>query len=247
MSSTPSDLDPRDTPAEDPACVTARPVRPKRRRLLFLGGALVCLIGAAAYLKWSAVRDARNTQSARAALAAAGISVIETSAEPDDSASPFQSLTPPKVVRIQSSTNQITDDELTEIAGIRQDLNLVLSSCPITNQGLAVLAGKPNVRFLDLAKTAVTDEGLKNLRGMNLQSLNLSSTRVTDAGLATLGDFDFPNLKEITLEHTRVTDAGLMHLMNFKALELVSIVGTKVTKDGIRHLKDKLPEAHFLN
>ncbi len=87
---------------------------------------------------------------------------------------------------------------------------------------------------------------MKHLRGMNLQSLDLSSTKITDEGLATLGECDFPRLKEIALEHTSITDAGLMHLANFKNLEWVSTAGTKVTKDGIRHLKAKLPEATIL-
>ena len=207
---------------------------------------LVCLIGTAGYFKWRAVRDESNTRAARAVLAADGIAVIDSGEEPDDTASPFQSWVPTRIVRVQSSSNHITDAELSKIAGISQDLNLVLSSCPITNDGLSHLEGRHNIRCLTLAKTAVTDDGIKHLRGMNLQSLDLSSTKITDAGLATLGEFDFPRLKDISIERTAVTDAGLMHLANFKALEWVSIAGTKVTKDGIRHLKAKLPGATVL-
>jgi internalin A len=103
------------------------------------------------------------------------------------------------------------------------------------------------VRFLTLDRTAVTDEGIKHLRGMNLQSLDLSSTRITDAGLTELGQFDFPRLKTIALENTKVTNTGLLKLANFKALEWVSVTGTKVTRDGIRHFKAKLPEATVLD
>ncbi len=157
---------------------------------------LVCLIGTAGYFKWRAVRDESNTRAARAVLAADGIAVIDSGEEPDDTASPFQGWVPTRIVRVQSSSNHITDAELSKIVGISQDLNLVLSSCPITNDGLSHLEGRHNIRCLALAKTAVTDDGLKHLRGMNLQSLDLSSTKITDAGLATLGEFDFPRLKE---------------------------------------------------
>ena len=44
-----------------------------------------------------------------------------------------------------------------------------------------------------------------------------------------------------------MTNDGLMHLANFKNLEWISIAGTKVTKEGIRHLKAKLPEATVLD
>ena len=37
-----------------------------------------------------------------------------------------------------------------------------------------------------------------------------------------------------------------MHLARFKNLEWLSIAGTKATKDGIRHLKAKLPQATVL-
>jgi hypothetical protein len=180
-------------------------------------------------------------------LAADGIAVIETNAEPDDTASPFQAWdNKPTIVRIQSARSRITDADLPKIAVISQDINLVLSSCPITNDGLSSLAGKNNLRCLSLAKTSVTDDGMKHLQGMNLQQLDLSATKITDAGLATLGEFDFPHLKEIALEHTGITDAGLMHLASFKHLEWVSTAGTKVTEDGRRHLKTKLPEATIL-
>jgi hypothetical protein len=252
MSAVPPDANPIDTPVAD----AAAPPEPaavgrsssKKRRLIILAAVLVCLIGTGAYFKWSSVRDQKNTEAARALLAADGIAVIDSTEEPDDAPSAFEGwTTSAKMVRVQSSNNRITDAELTKIAGISQDMNLVLSSCPITNQGLSCLEGKRNVRCLLLTKTGVTDEGLKYLRGMNLQTLDLSSTKITDNGLAQLAQFDFPHLKEIALERTRVTNEGLMHLANFKRLEWVSIAGTKVTKEGTRRLKAKLPEVTFLD
>ena len=224
----------------------SHPKSAKRRRLGVLAAVLLCLVGMGAYFKWNAVHADSITKSASAALTADGIAVIETNAEPTDLDSPFQGWTKPKIVRIQSSRKQITDADLLRIAVISEDLNLVLSSCPITNDGLASLEGKDNVRCLSLSKTAVNDDGIKHLRGMNLQSLDLSATKVTDAGLATLAEFDCPRLKEIALEHTHVTDAGLTTLAKFKSLEWVSVAGTKVTKDGIRRLRAKLPDVVVL-
>lgn len=211
-----------------------------------MGALLLCLVGTGGYFKWKAVRDETNTRTARAVLAADGIAVIDTAAEPDDTESPFQRWNSAKIVRVQSGSNHITNAELPKIANISQDLNLVLSFCPITNEGLSSIEGKHNIRCLALTQTGFTDGGIKYLRGMDLQSLDLSSTKITDAGLAELGEFNFPRLKELGLERTLVTDAGLMHLASFKGLEWVSISGTKVTKDGIRHLKAKLPGATVL-
>jgi hypothetical protein len=228
------------------AAVESRRKSAKRRRLGVLAAVLLCLVGTGAYFKWNAVHASSITRSASAALTADGIAVIETNAEPVDSDSPFQGWSKPKIVRIQSSGKQITDADLHRIAVISEDLNLVLTSCPITNDGLASLEGKNNVRCLSLSRTAVSDDGIQHLRGMNLQSLDLSGTKVTDAGLATLAEFDCPRLKEIALENTGVTDVGLTGLGKFKSLEWVSVAGTKVTKDGIRRLRAKLPDVVVL-
>jgi hypothetical protein len=247
MSTSPPDVNPSDPDPEIPSTAPVpHRLGSKKRRGIVLAAVLVVLVGPIAYVKWNAARAESTTRSARVTLAADGIDVIDTVAEPDDTASPFQSWNSLTVVRIQSNGKPITDAELPKIAVISQDINLVLSSCPITNDGLSSLAGKSNVRCLSLAKTAVNDDGMKHLRGMNLQSLDLSATKVTDAGLATLGECDFPRLKEIALEHTSITDAGLMQLANFKTLEWVSTKGTKVTKDGIRHFKARRPDASIL-
>jgi Leucine Rich repeat len=246
MSTTPPAGEPADTLPADLPAAAPRKKTSKKGRVLILAALLLCLIGSGAYVKWSEARDETNTQTARRALEADGIAVIEAAAEPDESSSPFERWSTPKIVRIQSSSNRITDAELPKIAAITQDVNLVLSSCPITNDGLSALAGKHNVRCLVLAKTSITDDGIKHLQGMNLQSLDLSATKITDVGLATLEQMDFPHLKEIALERTHVTNDGLMRLAKFKNLEWVSVAGTKVTKDGVRHLKAKLPETTFL-
>jgi hypothetical protein len=214
--------------------------------MIILAAALLCLIGTGAYFKWRAARDAENTRTARAALAADGIAVIDTVAEPDETASPLQNWGPGTLVRVQANGGRITDAKLPKITAISEDINLILSYCPITNEGLSTLEGRHNIRCLALNGTAVNDEGIKHLRGMNLQLLDLSSTKITNAGLETLGELDFPRLNQLSLDHTPITDAGLMHLARFKNIEWLSIIGTKATKDGIRHLKAKLPQATVL-
>jgi hypothetical protein len=77
--------------------------------------------------------------------------------------------------------------------------------------------------------------------------LDLSTTSIGDAGLANLSELDFPNLKTLALEQLKnVTDEGISHLARFKALEFLSVEGTKVTAKGTRQLKSKLPEVTIL-
>jgi hypothetical protein len=246
MSTNPSAANLGDVPASNKSAPVSARKGARRTRIAILTVALLGLIGTGAYFKWRASRDVENTRTARAALAADGIAVIDTVAEPDETASPFENWGPGTLVRVQPNGRNITDAQLPKITAISEDINLILSFCPITNEGLASLEGRQNIRCIALNGTAVNDQGIKHLRGMNLQLLDLSSTKVTDAGLAALGELDFPRLNQLSLDHTAITDAGLMHLARFKNIEWLTITGTKTTKDGIRHLKAKLPQATVL-
>jgi YHS domain-containing protein len=85
-----------------------------------------------------------------------------------------------------------------------------------------------NLRWLDLAGTAVTDAGLANLAAApNLTRLHLERTGVSDAGLArvaTLSDLEYLNLYG-----TPITDAGLTQLEAMPKLKQIYLWQTKVT------------------
>jgi hypothetical protein len=220
-------------------------VKRRHRRLASLCAAFVGLIAVAAYLYWSMVHDQQTTTRIEKTLTQDGIQVMYSKSEPSQGdLSPFHSLA--STVRICAIAGNITDAHLQIIRDINQDLSLMLNNCPVTDSGMALLEGKQNVRWLELRKTKVTDEGLKHLRGMDLEELDLSTTHIGDAGLAALGELDFPGLKTLALEHLNVTDEGISHLAHFKSLEFLSIAGTKVTKEGIKHLRSKIPSCTIL-
>jgi len=234
------------------SAIIATPVTPtgaaKRghKRLATLAGSFLLLIALCGYFYWAMVHDQNTTARIQKELKEDGVQVMFSQAEPKDASfSPFQSLTP--TVKIVAPAGNITNELLVRIRDINQDMDLMLNNCPITDDGLASLEGKHNLRWLELRKTKITDEGLKHLRGTDLELLDLSTTKIGDAGLANLGDLDLPNLKTLALEQlTNVTDEGISHLARFKSLEFLSVAGTKVTPNGMRHLKNKLPELTIL-
>ena len=70
---------------------------------------------------------------------------------------------------------------------------LDLEGIPLTDDGLAHLAGLVRLRILNLGNTRLTDAGLEHLGGLvQLQSLDLNHTQVTDAGLAHRPRLDRP-------------------------------------------------------
>ena len=65
----------------------------------------------------------------------------------------------------------------------------------MTDEGLTQLAGLKNLESLDLTGTAVTDAGLAQLTALKqLRELNLEDTPVTDIGVKRL-QTALPNLK----------------------------------------------------
>lgn len=87
----------------------------------------------------------------------------------------------------------------------------------------------------------VTDEDLAHLEDReNLRELWLGGAEVTDEGLAHLEGLK--NLKMLDLRGTRVTDKGLSHLEGLRNLQVLVLIGTDVTDEGVRELKEALPE-----
>ena len=92
-----------------------------------------------------------------------------------------------------------------------------------------------------IAGTNFGDQELGKLTpiGANLRWLDLAGTAVTDSGLAQLAAT--PNLTRLHLERTRVTDNGLTHLAALNDLEYLDLYGTEITDSGLEELQ-KLPK-----
>lgn len=100
--------------------------------------------------------------------------------------------------------------------------------------------GLPQLEWLYLTGTQVTDAGLKHLEGLTrLQALALSGKQITDTGLAHLAGLT--QLRLLDLKGTQVTDAGLEHLRNMSQLQLLDLRETHVTKKGAERLQEVLP------
>lgn len=107
------------------------------------------------------------------------------------------------------------------------------ASLATTNFGDADLARLAplalNLRWLDLARTRVTDTGLVQVAGMkNLKRLHLERTGISDAGLAHLADLT--ELEYLNLYGTSVTDAGLEELKPLANLRQLYLWQTKVSR-----------------
>lgn len=91
----------------------------------------------------------------------------------------------------------------------------------------------PNLTYLDLWKTQVTDEDLKALP-LNLTSLELGSTSITGDGLKHLPQ----SLQKLGLMETEMTDEDLKNLP--RSLQELTLADTKITDDGLKNLPRSL-------
>lgn len=139
--------------------------------------------------------------------------------------------------KMSLSLPNATDENLAALKD-RQDLReLVLVHSRVTDAGLVHLKALQRLQSLDLSFAQVTDAGLAHLKEMKgLRALNLRETKVTDAGLASLGDMR--GLRALYLEVPQMTDAGLVHLKQLKALQTLDLKGSQVTDAGLAHLKE---------
>lgn len=98
-----------------------------------------------------------------------------------------------------------------------------------------------NVTSVLLARTAITDAGIRNLHGLEIELLDLYGTAITDAGLSHLAGLP---LEQLDLTGTSVTDEGLVHLSELPLVRL-TLRDTAVTGAGLAELDE--PAIAFLD
>jgi hypothetical protein len=109
-------------------------------------------------------------------------------------------------------SKEFNDDKLAELKPIGSQIKWMdLARTQVTDKGLAHVAGMPNLTRLHLENTQVGDAGLDAIKGLaQLEYLNLYGTQVTDAGIAKLAGLK--NLKKLFVWQSKVTDAGAAKL-----------------------------------
>ena len=103
-----------------------------------------------------------------------------------------------------------------------------------------VAAIGPQVTWLDLSGTGVSDRGLAALRRFpNLTRLHLDRTGITDAGLVHVATLE--RLEALNLYGTSITDAGLAHLSGLERLRSLYVWQTGASPAGVERLRTSNP------
>lgn len=128
---------------------------------------------------------------------------------------------------------KLLNDVLPQIAGLADELSVAITPLSPKDPWLQCNASIAGTNFGDaqLAKLAPI--------GPNLRWLDLAGTAITDAGLAQLAAM--PNLTRLHLERTQLTDAGLAHVSGLNDLEYLNLYATGIADGGLDEL-EKMPK-----
>jgi uncharacterized membrane protein/mono/diheme cytochrome c family protein len=123
----------------------------------------------------------------------------------------------------------------------RDGLILRTVSAPERCTDTAIAALKPIADLIvdaELARTRVTDEGMKMLGSfVNLRSVDLSHTAVTSHGLVSL--VNLSKLESLNLTATDVDDQGVLPFRRKMGLRHLYLFGTRCSEDSADHASSK--------
>lgn len=176
------------------------------------------------------ITDAQVTDAALCALREIGLLHALLSASGRNGQRPTSAA---NVVYLKLTGPRLTDAGLKELVGLTSLATLDMSRTSIVGDGLKELARFKSLRTLQVSPQ-LTDAGLRELAGHeSLQELDLSQTKVTDAGQKELARLK--TLQTLTVS-PQLTDSGLKELARLKALRSLDLRGTHVTPAGLKAL-----------
>ncbi|MGD0382000.1 MAG: hypothetical protein ABSA77_00670, partial [Thermoguttaceae bacterium] len=133
---------------------------------------------------------------------------------------------------------KVGDEVLPWIGRIPETRFIDLARTNVSDAGLTALSPLRNLEILVLTETGITDGGVKQIcEHKSLWHLNLGGTKITDDIIPELAKM--PRLTELMLTgNPKITDRAIERLIPLKSLKTLILNGSRVTDDGLRHLKE---------
>jgi hypothetical protein len=125
------------------------------------------------------------------------------------------------------------------------EVSFHLCSQPISDEALAALRHVPELRWLQLQGTQISDDSLRHLSPLTqLTRLHLERTPIGDKGVAHLAGLT--HLEYLNLYGTQVSDQSIDTLARMTSLKNLYVWQTGITDGGIARLREALPKAEVV-
>ena len=145
---------------------------------------------------------------------------------------------PFRLVKVAFVEHNCTDATLAQLAGVKTWREILVNGSPITNDGLRLLSDQPELRFLQLDGTRVTDVGMKYLRRLaRLEELYLAADDIDGSGLVELEQIRLRKLVVSPGPTRRIGDACLDAVGRLRDLSELDIASPRITDFGLWHLQ----------
>lgn len=111
-----------------------------------------------------------------------------------------------------------------------------LRSSWVSDTDLRKLLQYPNLAYLNLSLTRVSDQGMQEIKSLKgIEELDLHFAEyVTDEGLAAVKDWR--KLKRLNLHGTKISDTTLEHIAGITSIESLNIGSAMITDVGLERL-----------
>jgi hypothetical protein len=123
---------------------------------------------------------------------------------------------------------------------------LCLVATDVTDEDMVAVAALPQLRWLDIRLTSVTDSGIRSLRSCDsLVQLDLDESIVTDDVVDAISAIT--SLQRVSLRLTRLSDEGLVQLAGIRHLRQIDVSGALVHRSTITKVSAERSDLEIIN
>ena len=142
------------------------------------------------------------------------------------------------------SGTAVTDAGLANLKGLTSLECLFIQSVSVTDKGIQHIADLPRLEVLDFFGIPITQTGMDTLAGSEtLIALRIGGRKVADLSLDRLAKF--PKLTCLGIQG-KLGDEDLVPLRKLSHLKVLCLEETQVTEDGLKPLRESLPDCTIL-
>ena len=140
------------------------------------------------------------------------------------------------LLKLQDDYNKLPERQAA-IANDSKRVERLSGSGSTTDKEVAAVRSAPNLDYLDLSHSDITDASGKHIGELKkLKRLDLSGTNFTDEGIAAIRHMK--SLHGLGLSRTEITDAAMNHIKDLTELDILDVSRTKITDGGLEALKN---------